>query len=228
VEGISGERGFVVVATERIHQGSRINRTLSQLVGMRPRAFRRGPGAGLLLGADDGRVALLLGPRKLAIVGPDGRIERRIDLVAPMRSADAFVYGAGRPAAFAGDRVAVFAGGRLDLYSTRTGRLERSSSVGPGARSASAADGLVAYVRGRGVRVRRLADARELSFRVEGALERGPFRGLYLDRLVHATLSRAGLVYSYNLRAAPLPGRVVFVPFAELERRLNAARAGSP
>jgi Tol biopolymer transport system component len=42
----------------------------------------------------------------------------------------------------------------------------------------------------------------------------------YIDRPVHVDLAPAGLVYAYNVRTGPQPGRVVFIPREELERRL--------
>jgi hypothetical protein len=75
-------------------------------------------------------------------------------------------------------------------------------------------------VRGGAVRVRRLTDRREVRFDVGGPVASGIFRGLYIDRPVQVDLAPAGLVYSYNVRTGPQPGRVVFVPREELERRL--------
>jgi hypothetical protein len=154
------------------------------------------------------------------ILRPDGEVLRNIALAASAAERDEFVYGAGSTAALAGNRLFTLGPGRIDVYSTRTGRLERSHSVGRGARSVSAVAGLLAYVRGRAVRVRGLADGREVRFGVGGPLADGVFRGLYIDRPVHVDLAPAGLVYAYNVRTGPQPGRVVFVPREELERRL--------
>jgi hypothetical protein len=120
------------------------------------------------------------------------------------------------------DRLVFASRRRLDVYDARTGRLEGSTPLVRGISSVSAADGLVAYVRGREVHVRRLRDGREVSIRVGGALAKGVLRGLYIERWIHADLTAAGLVYSYNLRTGAQPGRVVFIPRAELERRLGS------
>jgi Tol biopolymer transport system component len=220
VEGIAGRGGLVVVGTERILSSRRIGRTIWRLVGNQTRPLRRGLGAGLIVAADAGRVALQLGPRRVVILRPDGEVLRNIALAASAAERDEFVYGAGSTAALAGNRLFTLGPGRIDVYSTRTGRLERSHSVGRGARSVSAVAGLLAYVRGRAVRVRGLADGREVRFGVGGPLADGVFRGLYIDRPVHVDLAPAGLVYAYNVRTGPQPGRVVFVPREELERRL--------
>jgi hypothetical protein len=220
VDGIAGHGGLVVVGMERLLDGGRFDWTIWRLVGDRPRPLRRGLGAGLFVAADAGRVALQLGPRRVVIVQPDGTVLRNIALATSARQTDAFVYGAGPTAALAGDRLVVLAPGRVDVYSTDTGRLERSHSVGRGARSVSAVPGLLAYVRGGAVRVRRLTDRREVRFDVGGPVASGIFRGLYIDRPVQVDLAPAGLVYSYNVRTGPQPGRVVFVPREELERRL--------
>jgi hypothetical protein len=94
------------------------------------------------------------------------------------------------------DRLVFASRRRLDVYDARTGRLEGSTPLVRGISSVSAADGLVAYVRGREVHVRRLRDGREVSIRVGGALAKGVLRGLYIERWIHADLTAAGLVYS--------------------------------
>ena len=221
VRGVAGGGGLIVIGTEQIEAGSPVDRTLWRLVDHRLIPIRRGLSAGLVVAADDRRVVLLLSRKRVAIAQPDGTVRARIGLTAPVAELR-FVYGAELRFALASDRLVVAGGRRLDVYDARSGRLERSTPLAPGTRSVSTADGLVAYVSGRDVRLRRLRDGREVSIRVGGALAKGNFRGLYIERWIHADLTVAGLVYSYNLRTGAQPGRVVFIPRAELERRLGS------
>jgi Tol biopolymer transport system component len=220
VEGIAGSGGLVAIGTERIHRGTRVDRTLWRLVGYRPRPLRRGLSAGLVVAADDRRIALLLSPRRIAIARPGGTVTARIELAAPAAEFN-LVYGSESRFALADDRLVVAGGRRLDIYDIRSGRLEGSTPLDGATSSVSTADGLVALVQGREVRVRRLRDGDEFSIRVGGSLAKGVFRGLDVERWIHADLTAAGLVYSYNVRTGAKPGHVVFVPRTELERRLG-------
>jgi Tol biopolymer transport system component len=222
VESIAGRGGLVAIGTERILQSERVHRTVWRLVGDRPHPVRQGLGVGLVVAADDSRIALQVGARRLAIARPDGTVTATIELATPAPELTYFVYGGETSVAFADSQLLVARDGRLDVYDTRSGRRQRSRPLGRGSRSVSAAGGLVSYVRGRAIRVRRLSDDREIRIRVGGALARGAFRGLYVGRWIHANLAAAGLFYSYNLRAGPTPGRVVFIPREELERRLDS------
>jgi Tol biopolymer transport system component len=56
------------------------------------------------------------------------------------------------------------------------------------------------------IRLRRVADSREITIQPPG-------------RLVDAELEDAGLFYAYNVGQGPMPGRVTFIPFSELARR---------
>ena len=209
----------MVIGTETLHGGTRVDRTLRRLLNHRPRPIRSGLRAGLVVAADDRHVALLLGPREVATARPDGTVTARIALATPTVQ-PRLVYGAESRFGLANNRLVVVDGRRLDVYDARSGRLEESTPLVGGASSVSTAGGLVAYVMGREVHVRRLGDGGEFSVRVGGALATGVLRDLYIERLLHADLTTAGLVYSYNLRGRAEPGRVVFVPRAELERRL--------
>jgi len=92
-------------------------------------------------------------------------------------------------------------------------RIGRTDDVGSGGRAPKRPlppkethNGIAFSMRRGVIRLRRVADGHEITIRPP-------------TRTVDAELEDAGIFYAYNIPQSPLPGRIVFVPFAELAHR---------
>jgi dipeptidyl aminopeptidase/acylaminoacyl peptidase len=115
----------------------------------------------------------------------------------------------------AGDRLIVRIGRPLHIYDADSGALRHSW---PARGTLEAADGgLAISASGRELDLLRLRDGRTWHIRIPTADRELRHRlGYFFERPVHADLTSAGLFYSYNTHDRRDPGRIVFVPRANL------------
>jgi hypothetical protein len=195
---------------------------LVRVVGGRRVVVKRGADACRLAGVGGGRLAVTgtvpwwnagvwecsLGAgasaRAVTVLAPDG------SRVASVPAVDA---NPPRAIALSRTRLAFLRTFSLDLYDPATGAMSRSLSLGPAA--ALALEGVnsrLALLGGphRLVLVR-LGDGKLMSF---------PLRPGAATGLVGASLTEAGLFYAFNTPRAAAKGRIVFVPIADVVRRL--------
>ena len=110
--------------------------------------------------------------------------------------------------ALQGSQLVTIRNGKLELYSVSSGKLVKKISVPDGSQLDGLQKGLVVYVDYR-VHVLRLSDRKRATF----SPPRADFVG--------ARIAAAGLSYAYNNPSGHAPGRVVFVPFATVLKKLR-------
>lgn len=153
-----------------------------------------------LLTADAGRIAVLRPDGAIVLYSLTGRVLREL----------LFAKGAVLGARLSGSRLVVRTRDSLDVLDAANGARVRTRLLPRSARLADVEGGLVVYVNDRSIRLLRLRDGRDrLYARVDGV---GP---------VDVELEPSGLFYAYNEREGSKPGRVVFVPTADLVRILS-------
>jgi Tol biopolymer transport system component len=220
--GLAGDGDVVVFTTEtsrvRRHRTYLAAKRLWRVEGRRRRPVATDRDLGDPVSVDEGRVLLQGGAAGAEIVSLRGRVLARLPLPELRTLPNAFRSVHPR-LILDGERVVLVDGRRLRVYDARSGRALNAWPLPRGRKLlGGAATGLVAYVRGNAVHVVRLRDGREKVIRVAAArptAEQLQFPAGFRD-LVHADLSAAGLVYSYNVPDERYPGRVVFVPRARL------------
>jgi hypothetical protein len=120
--------------------------------------------------------------------------------------------------ALEGSQLATFRDDKLELYDVDSGALAKTIPLAAGSKLRDLQNGLIVYVSGRKIRVLRLSDGKKLTFSPPG------------KGAVDAQIERSGLFYSYNTRSeqylgrtnsSESPGRVVFVPFSTLVKKLG-------
>jgi hypothetical protein len=111
--------------------------------------------------------------------------------------------------AFQGSQLATIRNDDLELYDVNSGALVKTIPLAAGSKLRDLQNGLAVYLHGRKVHVLRLADGTDIRYTASGA---GP---------IDAQIERSGLFYSHNYQNANLPGRVVFVPFAAVLKKLG-------
>jgi hypothetical protein len=178
------------------------NQTLQKLVGLSRSRIRSGPDALVAVAVDGDRVALenLFDSSTFLI---DSRGRRLTQNVAA---------GANGGSALQGGQVVTLHGASLQIWDALTGHLNGIVSIPPGTGTPLLRDlqaGVAVYVRGRAVHVLRFADSKQTAFVVP------------VKAVVDAQLESAGLFYAYNLARGKSRGRVVFVPWSQLEQKLH-------
>jgi TolB protein len=193
-----------------------VAKRLWRIDGVRRRRLLAGRGLGDPVDVDRGRIALQGGRAGAAVVDGNGR---RLDrLRVPELRSPPFQW-VQRRLVLTGSQAAVLAGRRLHVYELRSGRRVASWPLArPPQELAGAAAGLVAFVHGRFVHVVRLRDGHATVFEVPAQRIPGANPG---TRRVEADLSPHGLYYSYNVARSRYPGRVAFVPLAQVLTRLK-------
>lgn len=146
--------------------------------------------------ADAGRVAVLRGDGSVAIFGIGGQL---LQTVQPTNA---------RAVALAGNLLAVVVkGGTVDVYDRTTGALLHAWPIAPGATSIDASGGIATYVAGAAVHVLDLVTGRDVT------VATGTRR-----QVSGARIDTAGLLYAFDTRSQ---GKIVFVPFAAVAKRLG-------
>jgi hypothetical protein len=108
-----------------------------------------------------------------------------------------------------GDDLAVKKARRLDVYDARSGKLRKSWSLRAGSRLFDVHAGIAVILRGKLVQLLRLSDGHGAAYAAPG-------------EVTSAEIEEPGLVYAYNApKAGSKPGRIVFVPLAEVQGRLH-------
>jgi hypothetical protein len=114
--------------------------------------------------------------------------------------------------AMQGTQVVTLRGTNLQVWDASSGHLNGSVTLPAGTGAPVLEDvqnGIAVYLRGRAVHAVRLADSKHAAFVVPG------------KRAVDAQIEASGLFYAYNATSGSSRGRVVFVPWADLQRKLH-------
>lgn len=141
--------------------------------------------------AVSGRLIAIRETREVAVVDGRGEVVRVFPLAVSSARLD-------------GDDLVVARANALERYSVQTGALERTRPIPSGYKLADVDSGIAVLRRATAIRLLRLEDGRSLTIE-----RRGP---------MFAELEAPGLYYS---QAVGKTGRVVFLPRAELLRRLG-------
>jgi hypothetical protein len=177
----------------------KINGTLWRVQGSRAVEVRSEPEGLTALSVDRGRIAVLTSRGTIEVLTADGSIVRMF----------AFRPDDIDTAALSGGLLVVQHGNRVDVYDVGSGRLQTTRSFrGQRPRLTDAESGIATYVSGIEVHVLRLSDGKDLTIEPPGS------------RPVLAQIESTGVLYSYASHGR-YRGRVVFVPFRTLARRLG-------
>jgi hypothetical protein len=172
---------------------------LWRITGKRARPVIRGNGALFAAAVDRGRVVLRNQPRAARLVSEVGSVLAHYRFAHPVRTVR-----------LGGDDLAALLPRAVVVLDARTGALKRSWKVAKRARLEDVAGGLVLYIVGGQIHVRRLADGRDRAVPLPDNAQ-GP---------LHAQLEPSGLFYSWTLPLAPgevLPeGRLAFAPMSRV------------
>jgi hypothetical protein len=177
--------------------------TLWKLVGLTKARIRSGEDAYAAVAVDGGRVALQS--------ARDGGITV-VDQHGHRITSAAITVGTSAGTAMQGTQVVTLRGTTMQVWDASSGHLNGSVTLPAGTGAPVLQDlqsGLAVYLRGRAVRVVRLADSKSAAFVVPG------------KRAVDAQIEPSGLFYAYNLPRGSSRGRVVFVPWADLQAKLH-------
>jgi hypothetical protein len=177
--------------------------TLWKLVGLTKARIRSGEDALEAVAVDAGRVALQ-GIRDGSVIVVDAH-GRRL-------TSGAITGSTASGTAMQGSQVVTLRGTTMQLWDASSGHLNGSVTVPAGSGKPVIRDlqnGVVVYLQGRSVRIVRLADSKQAAFVVPGR------------RAVDAQIEAPGLFYAFNTTSGSSRGRVVFVPWAELQKKLH-------
>jgi hypothetical protein len=141
--------------------------------------------------AVSGRLIAIRSARDVAVVDVQGEVVRVFPLTVAVAHLDR-------------ERLVVVRGNAIERYGVQSGTLEASRSIPSGYKLADVDGGIAVLRRPTAIRLLRLDDGRSLTIE-----RRGPMFG---------DLEAPGLYYSY---AVGKTGRIVFLPRAELMRRLG-------
>jgi hypothetical protein len=108
-----------------------------------------------------------------------------------------------------GSQLVTLRDGNLELYDVDSGELVKTISLADGAVLRDLHKGLAVYMLGRKVHVIRLANEKDITYSPIG------------KGAVDAQLTGAGLFYSYNFPGGSVHGRIAFVRYANVLRRLR-------
>ncbi len=201
-----GDGSLLVFDTwDQFENGPIRDPALSRLVrAPRPtaRRIKRGADTYRVLAVDAGRIVVLRSDGLLVLL--DARGERL----------SAFRLGSGATAArLTGSHLIVQRGATLEVRNAATGAVEHRWPTAPSdaAITLEDADGEFAvYTAGIAIHVLRLTNGHDRVVRIPGEAQPA-----------HAELEPSGLYYSYNETGSAKPGRLAFVPVAELSAHLR-------
>jgi TolB protein len=203
----------------RCWERRRLPRSLWRADGKQKTLLISGPDASEPTAVGGNRIAVERDDGVVTVLRADGMVIGRVDLGVglPRRS----VLESRRPTVGLTERrLVVLRGGRLRIFEIPALRPMRSWRVPSGATFAGIARGLVAYVAGANVHVRRLSDGRVTVLRTSG-------------RDVEARITAAGLFYAVHRRRVedyerpPFdanPAEVFFLRHDALSRRFRTSR----
>jgi hypothetical protein len=177
--------------------------TLWKFVGLTKARIRSGEDAFEAVAVDGGRVALQ-GIRDGSVIVVDAHGQRL--------TAGAITGSTASGTAMQGTQVVTLHGTTMQVWDASNGHLNGSVTLPAGAGAPLLRDvqnGLAVYLRGRAVHVVRLADSKLAALVVPGR------------RAVDAQIEAPGLFYAYNATSGSARGRVVFVPWADLQKKLH-------
>jgi hypothetical protein len=177
--------------------------TLWKLVGLRKARIRSGADAYGVVAVDSGRVALQsVRDGSIIVVNDHGGL----------LTSGVITAGTNAGTAMQGTQIVTLRGSTMQVWDPATGHLNGSVSLPAGAGTPVLRDlqnGVAVYLRGRAVHVVRLADSKDVVFVVAGR------------RAVDAQIENSGLFYAYNALTGSTRGRVVFVPWTELQQKFH-------
>jgi hypothetical protein len=176
---------------------------LWKLVGLTKARIRSGEDAFEAVAVDGGRVALQ-SIRDGAVIVVDSHGHRL--------TSGAITGSTSSGTAMQGTQVVTLRGSTLQVWDASNGHLNGSVTLPAGKGAPLLRDlqsGLAVYVQGRAVHVVRLGDSKQAVFVVPG------------KRAVDAQIEAPGLFYAYNATSGSSLGRVVFVPWADLLKKLH-------
>ena len=207
--GHGGLLGFVSTWTDKNNRTTQA--TIWRLVGTHLVRVRTVQGPLTVLAADSHRIATRRNDGAVELLTVQGRPARSFPVGLPERQRYPGEPGTrdGR-VAFQGSELVVAKRGTLLVYNTSTGARTNTLPISARAVLEDVQQGIAVYVLGRSIHLLRLSDGRETVINPPG-------RGR-----VAAQIEAPGLFYSYNLRAGFRRGRVVFVPFATVVKRLRS------
>ena len=165
--------------------------------------IRSGEDAFEAVAADGGRVALQ-GIRDGSVIGVDAHGHRL--------TTGAITGSTAAGTAMQGTQVVTLHGTTMQVWDASSGHLNGSVTLPAGAGAPLLRDvqnGVAVYLRGRAVHVVRLADSKQAAFVVPGR------------RVVDAQIEASGLFYAYDATRGSTRGRVVFVPWADVQKKLH-------
>jgi hypothetical protein len=177
--------------------------TLWKLVGLTKARIRSGDDALAAVAADGGRVALQ-SIRDGSVIVVDSHGNRL--------TSSAITGATSSGTAMQGAQVVTLRGTSLQLWDASSGHLNGVVPLPVGTGTPVLEDvqnGIAVYLRGRAVHVMRLADSKHAAFVVPGR------------RAVGAQIEAPGLSYAYNTTSGSSRGRVVFVPWADVQAKLH-------
>jgi hypothetical protein len=210
---VVGGDGLIAFGSERDDARGRVRqRALWRINGFHGNAVRARAGTGDVVAAGGGRLALELDDGRIAIAKPNGVLLR----VLPLRRSRsplgaAFGLDPKTPFLLMGRTLLILEHRRLQAYDTASGRLQWERRVPRRASLDGASSGLVAYTAGSSIH---LVSGRDHV--VHTGARRLRALGFNIERRLHAALTPAGLFYCFNVADRRFPGRVVFVPRAQL------------
>ena len=151
----------------------------------------RGADAGEPAAVDDGRIVVERVDGQVALLRPDGRVLGRVAAGGGASSMLSAGFLGHPSAGLSGRDLVVLRSGRLLVYDASSLRLHRAVSVGPHARFAGVAVGLVVWTVGAEIHLLRIHDGREATIRTTSR------------SAVEAALTSAGLFYVLHPRRVP-------------------------
>jgi hypothetical protein len=207
LDHIVGGGSLLAFGSEELRPHRALQRALWRIDGFGSIALRARPGTGELVAAGGSRLAIEYPTGAVAITRPDGTLARGLRLRRrPAETSDKL------PFLLEGRELLVLDRGHLLAVDTVTGLIRWRRSLPRGAELEDADDGLVVYTVGSSIHM--------VSRRGETILRTGARRLRRLradvERPVYAALTPIGLFYSFNVADRRFPGRVVFVPRAQL------------
>jgi hypothetical protein len=177
--------------------------TLWKLAGLTKARIREGDDAFEAVAVDGGRVALQ-SIRDGSVIVVNSRGHR----LTPSAITGATSSGT----AMQGTQVVTLRNTSLQVWDASSGHLNGVVPLPVGTRAPVLQDvqnGVAVYVRGRAVQAIRLADSKHVAFVVPA------------KRVIGAQIEASGLFYAYNATSGSSRGRVVFVPWADLQAKLH-------
>jgi hypothetical protein len=172
--------------------------SLVRVLPAKLRTLAEGPGVVYVRSVDAGRIVVERADGDVAVLDAAGREL----LVVPFEPKEVVWT------VLSGHDLVVKKAQSLEVYDVPSGKLRKRWSLTPGSYLFDAHAGIAVLLRGKSVHLLRLSDGRGASFSAPASIE-------------SADLEGPGLVYAYNTKPGPKHAHIVFVPFAEVLRRLR-------